>query len=67
VTFSLRISKLVAFTLEKTKKIPFFEKDKKNMLEKKHGTQCGIYFLLLFAGVFVFFVFGLYKTKQLKS
>jgi hypothetical protein len=33
------------------------------MLEKKHGTQCGIFFLQ----GFFFFVFGLYKTKQLKS
>jgi hypothetical protein len=67
VTFSLRISKLVAFTLEKTKQKNLFFLKTKNMLEKKHGTQCGIYFFLLFAGVFVFFVFGLYKTKQLKS
>jgi hypothetical protein len=67
--FSLRISKLVAFTQatqkKKKKKNPFFLKRQQNMLEKKHGTQCGIFFLLLFAGVF--FPLSLLFTKQNNS
>jgi len=68
--------KIFIIFFQKKKKLGKFKKKKKKkkhlfrrqiMLEKKHGTQCGIFFLLLFAGVFSSFVFALYKTKQLKS
>jgi hypothetical protein len=67
VIFSPRISKLVAFTIEKTKKKNLFLKKTTKYVGKKAWNSMWYLFFAFVSRGFFFFVFAVYKTKQLKS